>query len=78
MFEKELKYFIDHQKELVKKYKNKYIVIVDNGIVGIYENIDQAYNESLKKMQPGTFFIQQCIPGEAAYSQTFNSRVIFA
>lgn len=74
----EMKYFIQHQTELVEKYNGKYIVIVGNSVIGSFDRINEAYIESLKKYEPGTFFIQQCIPGKEAYSQTFNSRVIFA
>jgi hypothetical protein len=78
MLQTELKYFIQHQQELVNKYNGKYIVIVGDKVVGVYNKIDEAYSESLKTMDAGTFFIQECIPGKEAYTQTFNSRVIFA
>jgi hypothetical protein len=78
MLDKEFKYFVNHQKELVRKYNGKYIVIIGEEIVGIFDSIAQAYEDSIKKYTPGTFFIQFCIPGEEAYSQSFNSRVIFA
>lgn len=78
MPENEMKYFIEHQKELVEKYYNKFIILKGNNVVGVYDSISDAYNEASKKYELGTFSIQQCIPGEEAYTQTFNSRVIFA
>lgn len=78
MLTNELIYFKAHQKELVKKYNKKFIVIIGDQVVGSYDTIDKAYTESSKKHELGTFFIQQCLPGKEAYSQSFNSRVIFA
>jgi hypothetical protein len=78
MLEKEFQYFVSHQKELVKQFKGKFLVIVGEKVIGVYNTIEDAYKESLEKYAAGTFFIQECIPGKDAYTQTFNSRVIFA
>ena len=77
MLEKEFKYYLDNQVELVKKYNGKYIVIKDEKVVGIYDTELEAYNESKKKYELGTFLIQLCIKGKDSYTQSFNSRVIF-
>lgn len=78
MLEKEFQYFLDHQKELVKKYDNKFIVIIGEAVVGSYETEAEAFLKSSEKYELGTFLIQQCISGEEAYSQNFHSRVTFA
>ncbi len=77
MLDKEFKYFIDHQEELVKKYNGRFIVIVDENIIGDFSTEAEAYMETSKSHKPGTFLIQHCIPGQSAYKQTFNSRVAF-
>ena len=77
MLDKEFKYFLDHQKELVDKYPGKYIVIIDEDVVGIYDTEAIAYEESKKKYSEGTFLLQHCLPGNSTYKQTFNSRVAF-
>jgi len=78
MLKKEFKYYLDNQNELLKKYNNRVLVIIDNRVVGDYENFEQAYFQSIKKYEPGTFLIQECTEGEEAYTQTFHSRAIFA
>ena len=75
MLEEELKYFIDNQIELLKKYRGKFLVIKNQGVVGIYESEIEAYQEAQKKYELGTFLIQECTLGKDAYSQTFYSRV---
>ncbi len=77
MLEKEFKYYLDHQEELVKKYDGKYLVIIDEKIVGVYSSDEEAYFESEKKYEIGTFLIQFCEPGDGSYTQSFHSRVSF-
>ena len=77
MLEKEFKYFKDHQEELVKKHNGKYLVIVGEEVVGVYDTEIEAYLEAKKRHQPGAFLLQHCLPGENTYTQTFYSRVNF-
>ena len=77
MMEKEFKYFLDNKKELSKKYNNKFIVIKNEKVIGSYNNEEEAYSETKKEHELGTFLIQKCSTEEAAYIQTFHSRAIF-
>ena len=77
MLNKEFKYYIDHQKELVKKYNGKYIVIKNSIVIGAYSSELEAFNETLKANELGTFLIQYCLPGEESHTVTFHSRVVF-
>jgi len=78
MLEQELQYYIDHQAELVAQYDGKFLVIKNLQVVGVYENLEGAYFDSIKKFEPGTFLIQECSPGNGGYTQTFHSRAVFA
>ncbi|MBI2623200.1 MAG: hypothetical protein HYW65_01320 [Candidatus Liptonbacteria bacterium] len=75
---KELQYFKEHQKELVQKYGGKFLVIKDQRVQGAYESEMEAYAEAKKKFELGTFLIQQCLPGQESYTQTFHSRVVLS
>lgn len=77
MLDKEFQFYIDHQEDLVDKYFGKYLVIKDLSVVGVYNSEIEAYSESVKKYELGTFLIQECMPGEENYTQTFRTRVIF-
>lgn len=74
---KEFDFYTKHQDELLKKYAGKIIVIKDENVVGEYDSEIDAYRESLEKYEIGTFLIQNCLPGEDSYTQTFHSRVLF-
>ena len=79
MLDKEFRYYLDHQDELVKNYNDKFVVIVGNKVVGHYDNIANAYIESKKQYQLGTFLIQKCTPGDKDYTITYHSpRVKFS
>ena len=78
MLDKEFKYYLDNQDELVKEFNGKYIVIKGEFVVGSYETEVQAYTETIKEHNLGTFLIQLCSPGKTDYSQSFHSRVVFA
>lgn len=73
MLEQEFKYYLDNQEELVKKYDNKFLVIKDSKVIGSYDTKDDAYFETKKVHELGTFLIQFCSPGNMAYTQTFYS-----
>lgn len=78
MLDREFKYYLSNQESLVKKYKNKVLLIKDEEVIGVFENEAEAYIEAVKKYEPGTFLIQLCTPGNDDYTQTFHSRVSFA
>jgi hypothetical protein len=78
MLDKEFKYYLDNQSELLKKYKDRIIVIVGDKVVGDYDTFDQALFKSAEQYKLGTFLIQECTEGEEAYTQTFHSRAVFA
>ncbi|MEK7629183.1 MAG: DUF5678 domain-containing protein [Patescibacteria group bacterium] len=73
--QKQLEYFKKHQDELVAKYKGKFIVIKDEAVLGVYDTEMEAYTDAKNKFELGTFLIQQCLPGQESYTQTFHSRV---
>ena len=77
MLDKEFKYYLEHQEELVKQYNGKFIVIKNNSVIGAYVSETEAYNVTLKSHELGTFLIQLCLPGKESHTVTFHSRVVF-
>ncbi|NQT31293.1 MAG: hypothetical protein HQ588_03075 [Deltaproteobacteria bacterium] len=76
--EKEFKYYLEHQDELVKKYNGKYIVIKDLEVIGAYDSELEAIEKTTEKYELGTFLVQKCEHGNESYTHTYNSRVLFA
>ena len=72
------KYYLVHQEELVKEYNGKYLIITSDGVVGVYETLNEGYEMALKTYGKGNFMLQLCSEGEKDYSQRFfTSRVVF-
>ena len=78
MLDREFKYYLTNKDELIKKYLGKYLIIKDETVDGAYDTEIDAYISGVSKFSLGTFLIQQCLPGDENYTQTFHSRVIFA
>ena len=76
MLEKEIQYFNQHKTELIKSYKDKYVVIVGESVVGDYSTENEAFIAASKKHAAGTFLIKLCSEKDP-YTQTFHSRVSF-
>ena len=73
VFERELKYFIAHQDELVRQYAGKALVLRGEEVVGAYDNPLEAYLSAQKRFPVGSFMIQPCASGPEAYTVTINS-----
>lgn len=76
--EKEFKFFLEHQNDLVKKYNGRYVVIKDGKVIGDYAGEVDAIRETTKHHELGSFLVQKCEPGSESYTQTFHSRVAVA
>ena len=76
MLKNEFQYYLDHQIELVAKYENKYIVVKDNSVVGVFDDAAHALHQSRKQYKPGTYLVQLCTPGTSAYTVNACSRII--
>lgn len=77
MLETEFKYYLNNQNQLVEKYNGKYIVIKGEDVIAVYDSETEAYFETQKQHELGTFLIQYCEPGDEAYTEIFHSRVSF-
>ena len=75
--EKEFQYYLDHQRELVKRYSGKFIVIKNAQVLGAFDTELEAIKETTKKHPLGTFLVQKCEAGKEGYTQTYHSRVVF-
>ena len=68
LLEKELDYFITNQEKLVKQHLGKILVLHNQEVVGVFDDNLTAYLDAKKRFEPGTFMIQECIPGPEAYT----------
>jgi hypothetical protein len=58
--EKNYAWFKENLPELVKSYEDKYVVIKDEKLLAAYDTFDEAFDETIKTEDLGTFIIQLC------------------
>jgi hypothetical protein len=71
--EKEFKYYLDNQDEIVDKFNGKVLVIKDNKVEYDAENLYEAYKWGIDRYKLGTFLIQKCSPGNKDYTSYIYS-----
>ena len=74
--EKEFNYFLKNRDSLLKEFKDQFIVIIGEKVVGNYSTQEEALRDSSSKYQIGTFLIQKVSESEEDTSQRFFSRII--
>lgn len=77
MLEKEFEFYIRNQEEFLKTYEGKFLIIVGEELKDTYDTFNEAYESAVSQFELGKFLIQQCLPGENSYTQTFHTRAIF-
>lgn len=65
---KALKYYKEHQEELVARYNGKTLIFQNDTIVDVKDAFDQAYSFALEKYGIGNFSLQEVAPGEGSYT----------
>ena len=61
MLDKQIKYYQKNKAQFFKEYPGKYIVIKNFAVIGVYDSHDEAYRETVKQHQVGTFLIKAMI-----------------
>lgn len=69
---KNFDFYIEHQSELVKKYDGKYIVIVNQEVVGDFDTLEKAFDFANKNYRPGEFLLHQVGEGLDNYTTTIS------
>ncbi|GBR76962.1 hypothetical protein NO2_1428 [Candidatus Termititenax persephonae] len=73
LLEKEFNYYLTHKKDILKQYRNKYIVVTDDKVVGAYDSPGDALYFASKSYPLGTFLVHHAVDEEKV--QKFHSRI---
>jgi hypothetical protein len=57
MLERENAFYTAHQAEFQKKYPTKWLLIVDDSLLGVYDTLKEAAKSALARFEPGEFMI---------------------
>ncbi len=77
MLEKEYQYYNTHEEELLKQYNGKFIAIVGEEVVGVFDTELAAYTDMKKKYPLGKFLLQHVLPKKDRIIHRYHSRVAF-
>lgn len=78
ILEDNFKYFTEHHEEILRDYRDKFVVIKDQSVILAEDTFDLALEKATSQgLELGTFLIQECTEGDSGYTQTFHSRAIF-
>ena len=76
--DKEFKFYLANQDDLVARHNGKVIVIKNCEVLAEYDTHLAAFTETVERHERGTFLIQRVSEGNEAYTATFHSPVISA
>jgi hypothetical protein len=78
MLEKEYKYYKDHQKELVSRYPDKYLIIKDQKVIAVFETLAEAIDfANANGLIEGEYLLQLCAQKRRGLACVFRSRAYF-
>lgn len=60
MLDKEFQYYIKNEKEFLEKYPNRFIMILNENVVGVYDSEEAAYYDMIEKEITSPVLVQQC------------------
>ena len=75
MLEVEYQYYRSHEADFVQKHEGKFLGIVGEEVVGVFDTELEAYTTLKEKYGLGKFLLQQAIPVQKDRIQRYHSRV---
>jgi molecular chaperone GrpE (heat shock protein) len=57
--EREFEYYQKNMAAIREKYLGKRVVIVGEQVIAVYDDLEEAYTETAKTYEPGTFMIHK-------------------
>ncbi len=76
--EKDFQFYLDNLIDLEKKYKGKFIAIKNCKVIGSYTTYEEAFEETTKSNELGTFLIQKADTNPNNYMFTINRFTVVA
>lgn len=68
MQDSDFSYFISNNEDLFSRYGHKFLAIKECTVLGAYDSLSVAVNETMKIAELGTFIAQECTGEESAYT----------
>jgi len=69
-------YFLENMNNFYRSYGQKFVVVKNQGVLGVYENFNKALESTLKTEEMGTFLIQECFDSREKMVCHFQGNVM--
>jgi fibrillarin-like rRNA methylase len=76
MQDRDFEYFLQNMERFFVEYGHKFIVIKNQSILGVYEDFDEALENTLKTEEVGSFLIQECFDDKEKMVHHFQGNVM--
>lgn len=73
--DQDFNYFLDNMESLYNVHGHKFVAVKNMDILGVYDNFDEALENTLKTEELGTFLIQECFDNIEKMVHHFQSNV---
>ncbi len=60
MLAKEFQFYIKHEKEFIEQYSNRFIMISNETVVGVYNTEEAAYYDMVERNITTPVLVQKC------------------
>jgi len=68
-------YFLENMESFYSTYGQKFVVVKNRSVLGVYDNFDDALETTLKTEELGTFLIQECFDNVEKMVHHFQGNV---
>jgi len=72
----DFKYFLKNMGKFYTEYGHKFVAVKNKNILGVYEDFNEALDNTLKTEELGTFLIQECFENKEKMVHHFQSNVM--
>ena len=69
-------YFLENMGAFYAQYGQKFVAVKNKNILGVYNDFDEALENTLKTEELGTFLIQECFDNKEKMIHHFQGNVI--
>ena len=71
---KEFLWYKKHEKALLKQYLGRFLVIKDEKVIADFDSKVEAWKETIKAHEPGSFIIHHCVPVDVKHLPRLANR----
>lgn len=72
MLEKDFEYYLNNRKDLIKSFKDSFIVIQNQSVLKALNSIDEAYSYLMSDQEVGSYLIQEVKDSELSKTVMFT------